>query len=391
MPTPASEPRLLVTEDAPAYAVLAAVRALRGAGYAPWIAVTGRDAYSWRSRARAGVVEVPDPARDRDGYVAALARAAEQLAVTAVMPGTEVGLVALADARDAFPPQTALGTMDPETVRRATDKVELGRLAAEAGLAAPATTPTTRAELESDPSFPLPAVVKAPRTRTPTQEGGFVASPVRHVTSRAQLLDAVAAVPGGVALVQPALEGELTAVCGVSWRGEVVAATHQVSRRIFPPGCGISAFAQTVPPDAALEAGVARLIAALGWSGIFQAQFIRSQQTSYLIDLNPRMYGSLALAVAAGVNLPAIWADLLLDCPPLLGPYRVGARFRSEERDLALLGAAILGGDWRTALDVLRPHRGTTHAVFSARDPLPVVALGRKLGRARRILTRSAG
>ena len=385
MPTP--NPRLLVTEDAPAYGVLAGLRALRSAGDDPWLAVTGRGAYSRRSRARAGVVEVPDPASDRDGYVAALAHAAARLEVAAVLPGTEMGLVALSTARDVFPPGVALGTADADTVRRATDKLELERLAVDAGLATPPTSHITRAEVESGTAIALPAIVKAARTRTPTKENGFVSSFVRRATTREELLDAVRAVPGDIVLIQPALEGYLTATSGVAWRGEVVAMAHQVARRIFPPQCGITAFAETVTPDPALEAGVSRLIGALGWSGIFQVQFVSSGGVSYLIDLNPRMYGSLALAVAAGLNLPAIWADLLLGRPPRAGICKVGARFRSEERDLAALGAAMIAADWRTVLDVLRPRRGTTHALGALRDPMPLL-MGGRLDRIRRAQAR---
>jgi predicted ATP-grasp superfamily ATP-dependent carboligase len=379
--------RLLVTEDAPAYGVLAGLRALRSAGYDPWVAVAGRDAYSLRSRAGAGVVEVPDPAGDRAGYAAALVRAAVRLEVTAVLPGTDLGLVALAAARDAFPPGIALGTADPDTVRRATDKLALEGLAAEAGLATPPTIRATRAELESGLAVALPAIVKAPRTRTPTDDGGFATSTARRATTRQELLDAMRTVPGDLALIQPALEGELMAISGVAWRGEIAAIAHQVARRIFPAGCGITAFAETVRPDPALEAGVGRLIGALGWSGIFQAQFIRSDGAGYLIDLNPRMYGSLGLAVAAGLNLPAIWADLLVGRSPRVGAYRIGVRFRSEERDLAALWAAALARDWPTVLDVLRPRRRTAHALASLRDPLPLL-IGGRMARIRRLLGR---
>src|SRR5438045_8987940 len=74
-----SNNRLLVTEDAPAYGVLAAVRALRRAGYGPWLAVTGRDGYSLHSRACAGVVTVPDPSENSAGYLAAIKPAADRL------------------------------------------------------------------------------------------------------------------------------------------------------------------------------------------------------------------------------------------------------------------------------------------------------------------------
>jgi biotin carboxylase len=353
------------------------VRALRGAGYDPWLAVTGRNAYSRHSRACAGVVRVPDPSEDRDRYVAGIARAAERLDVAAVMPGTDLGLLALASANGAFPAQMALGVADPDTVRRATDKIELEVLAARAGLRTPPSVCCSAAEIEAGLELQLPAVVKAAHTRTPTPGGGFATSRVRRAETMDELLHAVRRVPGDIALVQLALDGQLTASCGVAWQGEVVAMAHQVSHRIFPRGNGITAFAESTEPDPAVEAGVSQLIGSLGWSGIFQAQFVSCDSGSYLIDLNPRIYGSMALAVAAGLNLPVIWADLLLGRTPRVGRYRVGAQFRSEERDLAALAAAIMGRDWRTARVILRPARRTTHALGSIADPLPLLMSGR--------------
>jgi predicted ATP-grasp superfamily ATP-dependent carboligase len=56
-------------------------------------------------------------------------------------------------------------------------------------------------------------------------------------------------------------------------------------------------------------AGVARLLADLGWSGVANVQFVRAPGgRPRLIDLNGRLYGSLALAYATGVNVPDLWA-----------------------------------------------------------------------------------
>jgi hypothetical protein len=155
--------------------------------------------------------------------------------------------------------------------------------------------------------------------------------------------------------VQPFHAGRLLAVSGVAWQGELVCAVHQRALRIWPPDCGISAYAETVPRDDAREAAVAALLAGIGWSGVFQAQFLEADGSAYLIDLNPRVYGSLALAIAAGANLPAVWADLLLGRPPAL--LRLGP-----------------GG-----LPGLLPRRRTVHAVWSRRDPAPLLATVRKL------------
>ena len=160
--------RLLVTEDAPAYAVLAGVRGLRAAGYRPWVATGRGPSYAARSRDSEGVVHGPDPASDRDGYVAALARAAEDLGVRAVMPGTEVGLMALAGSQSAFPDRVVVGSCDPGTVARATNKLELERLAVTAGLRTPPSTHMAADEARSGIDVALPAIVTAPRSSTAT-------------------------------------------------------------------------------------------------------------------------------------------------------------------------------------------------------------------------------
>jgi predicted ATP-grasp superfamily ATP-dependent carboligase len=109
-------------------------------------------------------------------------------------------------------------------------------------------------------------------------------------------------------------------------------------------------------------------------------QFIRnSRGEHYLIDLNPRIYGSLALAIAAGMNLPGIWTDLLLDRRPCVDGYRVGVRFRQEEKDARMLAKILVDGDHLGAQRGFVPRRNTTHAIFSLRDPLPLLARVREL------------
>jgi predicted ATP-grasp superfamily ATP-dependent carboligase len=192
------------------------------------------------------------------------------------------------------------------------------------------------------------------------------------------LAAAVAAIVGDRLIVQERVGGELGAIAGVAWCGELVCAVHQRAARISPPEAGISALARTVPRDAALEAGVARFVALLGWSGVFQLQFVHAGDRAYAIDFNPRLYGSLALAIAAGANLPAVWVDLLLGRAPRPAAYRAGVIYRSEEKELQAFLLALGRRDFRTVLDVARPRRGATHAAFARDDPAPLLGSLRK-------------
>ncbi len=366
----ATAPAVLVAAD-DHYSALAGLRALRKAGAVPWLATARRNTYAARSRAAAGVIDVPRPAAGDDAFIREVGRAAEQLGVVAILPASEDTLVALAHGRAELPEGIAVGAPSADTVALATDKRALADLATAAGLLIPPTREIGPADLDGGVEFP--AVVKPVRTKTFTPEG-VEHGRVRRVNDLDELHQVTAALPGARWLVQPFVEGRLSAVAGAAWEGELVCALHQVALRITPPDCGISAYAVTVPREAELEAAVARLLGAIGWSGLFQLQFIRDRTgVDYLIDFNPRMYGSLALATAAGLNLPAIWLDLLLGRRPIVPEYEVGVRYRAEEKDIRALVRVLFRGRPGEALRGLVPRRRTVHAVFSVRDPLPLL------------------
>src|SRR3954470_14604485 len=82
---------------------LAALRALDRAGFEVWAAVQTRTSLGARSRAAAGLVDVPDPRTEPHDFVDALAEASRRMHVAAVLPGTEAALLALAGHEDRFP------------------------------------------------------------------------------------------------------------------------------------------------------------------------------------------------------------------------------------------------------------------------------------------------
>lgn len=350
---------------------LAAVRGLRAGGYEPWVAVSRPGTYAARSRAAAGVVSVPDAKDDAAAFVEALAAEARRLGVAAVLPATEGTLRALTGRETAL--DAVVGTGPAEALDRATDKESLARLAAEAGLDVPETVDARTGRVR------FPAILKPAASVSVAADGAMRSAEAIRVADEAELEAALAGLPADERwLLQPYVSGTLAAICGVAWEGRLVCASHQLSPRIWPPGRGISSFAVTVPRDAEREAGVARLLGLVGWSGIFGVQFLLAGGRAWAIDLNPRVYGSLALAIAAGQNLPAIWADLLLGREPRVAGYRVGVGYRVEEDDVRAIAVAARRGDLG-ALRGLVPRRRTTHGVFSLRDPAPFLVTLRKL------------
>ena len=152
--------------------------------------------------------------------------------------------------------------------------------------------------------------------------------------------------PDAVGLVQPYIEGRLISVNGVAFEGKLHGANQHVVHRVWPDRCGQAVYCRDDSrwPRSG-SAPTAAFMKELGWSGVFNLQLIERDGRDYVIDLNPRFYVSLTLAVAAGLNLPAIWTSLLLGLPFEARGYRAGVRFREEKGDpRAILSELRRGG-----------------------------------------------
>ena len=347
-----SLPSVLVTDGdtGQSRSAVAAVQALATGGYRPYVATCARWSLAAAARGCAGRVAVP-PVGD-GGYAAAVRAEVESGGHVCVLPASDAALLALGE------PGTGL-----------IDKEELARRARAAGLAVPAQRAFASAQAlraaADELDYPV-AVKPALHTAASRLNATRVEGP--------EGLGRLASAEGPV-LVQPWLDAPMRAVAGLVWDGRLVAAVHQRYLRTWPVDAGTASAAVTVAPDRLLEE---RLVALLGgYDGIFQAQFVGD----HLIDLNPRVYGSLPLAVAAGANLPALLCDLRAGRSP--GPVRVrtGAHYRWPEGDLRHAIA-------RRSPGVLRPRRATAHSVTSWRDPGPTLA--RLAFAARAALGRSA-
>jgi predicted ATP-grasp superfamily ATP-dependent carboligase len=371
-------PRLLVSGDE-LHASLALVRALRSAGYMPYLAIAPRGTYASRSRSVAGVVPVPHAEDSPAAFVQAMARAADALEPQAILPGTEASLIALAKRREAL--ACALGAPPAAIVDLATDKGRVLEMAAKQGIETPPSMVARTSELAARAEeVDYPAILKPLRTRIELSDTRLAYYKAQRVRTASELRTLVQQLPHSDWVVQPYLSGGLSAICGVAWEGQLISAVHQVSHRIWPLDVGYSTYAETVPADPELEARLAALLAEIGWSGLFQAQFLGgADRGRFLIDFNPRAYGSLALAVRAGANLPALWAELVLGGSPTRPHYRPGVRYRLEHNDVRALIAGLRGGDISGTLAALVPRPRTVHAVFSLRDPGPLVTTAQKL------------
>lgn len=372
------EDRVLVTSGE-LVGVLSAVRALSRAGFRAYAASSRRRTHCHSSRATAAVPVVPDAAEDPEAFVSAVGQVAVRHDIDLVLPGSERDLVALGEHRSLFPSNVRLAVpADPAALDKATDKFSLTDIAARAGLSSPPAVVIDRDDLAASADLPAPWVVKARRSETRKRDDGFAHAASRRATNLAELREVVASLPGERFIVEAYLPGRLCAVAGVGFEGTLVCAEQRVAHRIWPPDCGSMAYAESVPLDRPAWDALARVMRLLQWTGIIQLQFIENEEGRYLLDLNPRIYASLELAVASGLNLPAIWAQYELGREPEVGRYRPGVRFRSEELDARALVASMRQRRFRSFFRNLWPRPRTAHAVFALRDPLPLFVTAKR-------------
>lgn len=368
------EPAVLVT-NAEERSIVAVTRALGRGGYKVGAVAKRRPAAAHWSRSCTEPLWAPDPLQDEDGYVEDLERVVSSGRYSILIPGSDPALLVISRHRARLEPHVLMGLPPHPVVLRTLDKHVLSVAASGTGLAAPETVLCTNAEdaLAAAHAFGFPVALK-PRSSVTELQGGYSHLPGRVVHDEAELAH-VAPLYGAEYLVQAGETGAVYSYGGV-FAGErlLASALSRYSRTVRPDG-GNVAFSRTLAVPASLRAGVAQLLGRIGHEGLFELELIGRPDGSYaVIDLNPRPYGSLALAVSAGANLPVVWCEWLRGRRPAPVEARAGFSYRWEEADLFNLACNVRQGRLRAGANVLVPHRRVTHAYFSAVDPGPFAA-----------------
>lgn len=139
-------------------------------------------------------------------------------------------------------------------------------------------------------------------------------------------------------LAQEYIDGAGHGFYGLADHGQVRA--YFMHRRLheFPPSGGPSAMAMSWKDAELLELGQ-RFFTATGWHGVAMVEFKRNASNGelYLIEVNPKFWGSLDLSIHAGVDFPWLLYRLLVgETPPVTpGVYQDGRIFRWLTMDLA--------------------------------------------------------
>ncbi len=119
---------------------------------------------------------------------------------------------------------------------------------------------------------------------------------------------------------------------------------------------GASSYRQSIAADPSLIEPAERLLRALNWHGVAMVEFKRTVAGNlFLVEINPRLWGSLALSIDSGVNFPAGLLALAAGAPPPpQSNYKVGYRTRNAANDFYWMRANLLA-DHSDPLLLTRP------------------------------------
>ena len=339
--------RVLVT-DGNNRAALAVTRALGRRGHQVFVAERVSPALAQTSRHCAGAVRYPDPGIDERGFIAALLETVRRERIDVLLPIADVASMTIGAARAEFLAHCRVPLADDSVLRRAADKVDVLRTAERLGV------PIPRSVFLDGPddfdgramTLPYPVVLKPHRSRVRTADG-WQSCAVSYALDEEDLRRRLAAMPKEhfPILLQERISGPGLGYFALIDGGRVLARFGHRRLREKPPSGGVSVLCESVAVPPATSEAADRLLQELGWQGVAMVEFKIDGRdgTPRLMEINGRFWGSLQLAIDAGVDFPNLLLDALDGRATPQAGYRLGVKSRWFWGDVDSLLTTMVG------------------------------------------------
>lgn len=266
----------------------------------------------------------------------AIVKIASAKGVKAIIPNMDDDVEAFAESKEVFQEYGInLLIPDPNIVRLANDKLETYQYAASKGISMPETARYSKV-LDWEPPYFLKGGSRGVfRVRSP-DEAFVIAQYLKQMDERP--------------IAQRNLAGEPYSVAGIAYDGDVAAL---MIKKLRIAENGTTIFGVTIYDEDLLSL-TKDFVLGMGWEGPFEVEFIGDKEY-YLLEMNSRFPSWIDVGVSAGLNLPAMLAEMLFGQKSKIGSYKykVGVTFikfpMSAITDIdKVVGMKIIGGvEWR--------------------------------------------
>ena len=391
-PTRAPNARVILVTDGEQRAALACVRSLGAAGHQVIVGSSRDKSIAGASRFAEAQVRLPDPLTECDGFLQTMSGVVRDRRVEVLLPVTEQSLLPVLGAPDRFPNVT-IPFARLEQFERISNKAEVTRLASAIGIAVPAQhtleSPSERGRIDLS-RIPYPAVVKPARSVV-SVNGTRMKVGASYAADERELVDRLDDYPDGAypLLIQQRIVGPGLGIFLLVWGGETIAVCGHRRIRETPPSGGVSVYREAIAPPESLVAQSRALLDQFAWQGVAMIEYKLETASGvpYLMEINGRFWGSLQLAIDAGVDFPNLLVQSALGerTSRSREGIRDGVRSRWEWGDvnhlIARLRRSSRGldlppgspGRAQALADFFRWRRGDRLEVLRTDDPGPFV------------------
>jgi len=279
---------------------------------------------------------LPSPMVDEEQYLHHVLNIVHDENIRFVFPITEPAVHILSKNRHEFPKGVITAAPEWDKIMIAFNKVEVFKRAEHLGVGIPSTIFVRDREdffTKEHLCTTFPVVVKPGMSRIHTGSG-FISTKVVYANSAEELracfekIDAL----NYPSMIQEKILGPGTGLFTLFDRDRHLALFSHRRLREKPPSGGVSVVSESVPLDPEMVDASARLLSSIGWAGVAMVEFKRDIRDGRpkLMEINGRFWGSLQLAIACGVDFPALLLDYLRGKRPdgSIGEYKTGHKLK---------------------------------------------------------------
>jgi len=319
--------------DANQRSALAVTRSLGNKNITVFTADEGNTALAGCSRHSKQYLTCPSPRLFPEHFVDALVNLIEEHHIEILLPMTELTATLLIKHRTAFP-EVALPMPDLETIDSLADKCSLMRTAETLNIPVPGTRyciPTEASSLHPE-CLNYPVVLK-PGKSWLCHEGQWYRAGVQIAYNSSELVNIITNTlefREYPYMIQEHIAGQGRGIFALYNLGNPLIFFAHNRLREKPPCGGVSVLSESTSVDPLLLKHTRALLDKVNWHGIAMVEFkVADDGTPYLMEVNTRFWGSLQLAIDAGVDFP--WLLYQLACGQQPAPttdFKTGIRLR---------------------------------------------------------------
>lgn len=249
------------------------------------------------------------PVINPDGFIESLKLQLSRKKYDLLIPMTDITSYVIGKHRERFSQLTEVAMVSESAFEQASDKAEMVRLAQQLDVPVPETFFVENFEdvRKLAPSLEYPIVIKPRRSRYFVRSRWldtrvcFAQNP-GELIARLEAWDPALPLP----IIQRRVQGPGCGAFLLFDHGQPVAVFLHRRIREKPPSGGVSVLRESIPVDPQMKRDAEKLLGHLNWHGVAMVEFKKdeSDQQFKLMEINARFWGSLQLAIDAGVDFP---------------------------------------------------------------------------------------